>query len=159
MRPFIAAVGAAVLLMAIFGVEEANAQGFLFGGPLVLEGDTYTSAGISGERRFGRSVGAAFGISLLGGGGYGGAIFSMNGVYNFQLTNSKIEPFATGGVAGIVIGQGGEGGGTGGPNVGGGLTYWLWGNRGLRGEYRLHFFESARGDTHEVRFGFVWKRR
>lgn len=59
MRPLIAAVGAVVLWMLVLGVEEANAQGFLFGGPLVLEGDTYTSAGISGERRFGRSVGAA----------------------------------------------------------------------------------------------------
>ena len=167
MRQFMATVGVVVFGMAFFGAIDAKAQGFVFGGPLVFEDVPYINVGISGEKRFGKSIGAVFGVSFFGRGDggtsigrssiSGGGLFSLNGSYNFRLKNEKVEPFATGGVSGVTIGS--EGSGTGGPNVGGGLTYWFKESRGIRGEYRVHFMDYVDLPTHEIRFGFVWKRR
>ena len=168
MRQFMATVGVVVIGMALFGAIDAKAQGFVFGGPLVFEDVPYVNVGISGEKRFGKSIGAVFGMSFFGrsSGGdsvyrsstTGGGIFSMNGSYNFRLKNEKVEPFATGGISGLVIGTNGGGGATGGPNLGGGLTYWFKENRGIRGEYRVHFMDYVYVPTHEIRFGFAWRR-
>jgi hypothetical protein len=129
---------------------------------MVFENVPYVNVGISGEKRFGRDFGAVFGVSFFGrgdgGGSGGGGLFSFAGSYNVRLKNEKIEPFATGGVSGLALAGNGEGGATGGPVIGGGLTYWLKENRGIRGEYRVHFMDYVETPTHEIRFGFVWRR-
>jgi hypothetical protein len=168
MRQFMATVGVVVFGMALFGATDAKAQGFVFGGPLVFEDVPFVNIGISGENRFGKNFGAVFGVSLFGRGDggtsiccsstSGGGLFTLNGSYNFLLKNEKVEPFATAGISGLVISSGEGCGCTGGPNVGGGLTYWFKENRGIRGEYRVHFMDYVDVPTHEIRFGFVWRR-
>ena len=164
MRYHIALVGViAMVLFALFA-KEASAQGFVYGGPLVLENETYISAGISGEKRVYEGLKVVFGVTGFGqtegSGSLGGAVFSANGAYHFRLRNEKWEPFGTAGVSGLMIGDSSSYGGTGGPNVGGGLTWWFKQSRGLRGEYRLHLYEDVYPQaTHEIRFGFVWKRK
>ena len=58
----------------------------------------------------------------------------------------------------MMVGGGGEIGGTAGVNFGGGMTYWFKENRGIRGEYRAHSLIDTYALNHEIRFGFVWKR-
>ena len=148
-----------VLGMVLFGANEAKAQGFVFGGPMVLDYEPYLNAGISGEKRVYKGLGLVVGLSILGRQetgfveGIGGALFSLNGSYNFRLNHEKLEPFVTAGASGVSVGYGG----TGGPNFGGGVTYWFKERRGIRAEYRVHAWEYA--PSHEVRFGFVWGRR
>ena len=142
-----------VLGMVLSGANEAKAQGFVFGGPLVVDHDPYVNVGISGEKRVYKGLGVVVGLSILGRENKGGALFSLNGSYNFRMNSERLEPFVTAGASGVGIGDGS----TGGPNFGGGLTYWFKERRGIRWEYRVHAWEYH--PSHEVRFGFVWGRR
>jgi hypothetical protein len=163
MRHHIAAIVVVGLVLLGVCAADASAEGFVYGGPLVLEKDTYISAGVSGEKGIYKGLKVVFGVTGMGrsgfGGSVGGAVFSANGAYHFRLKNEKWEPFATAGLSAVALGSGGEMGGTGGPNFGGGVTWWFKENRGIRGEYRVHVYPDTYPQaSHEIRFGFVWKR-
>jgi len=122
------------------------------------EGSVQIGAGIGYERLFFKGLGAgaefqAFGFHE------DGFLASANVSYHLRnLGSRKFVPFGTIGVSlGGLCTYGCEG--LGGYNFGGGFTYWVKPNRGLRAEFRDHILgydAHTNSQKYEIRLGFAF---
>lgn len=156
MRHYVSLIGLVGLWFMVIEPAKAEAQYFAYGGPLILEKSTYFNFGIGGEGRLYKGLAVVIDVSGFARSHGGGVLLSANGAYKFSLSG-KTEPFATAGASVIALASDGEADAAGGPNFGGGLTYWFNENRGIRGEYRVHLYDTYPKATSEIRFGYVWK--
>ena len=136
-----------------------RALGYIFAAPGVYIGNVDSVAtlhlGGGAEALIYRGLGIGAEIGVIGAlqesrGGMG--LFSVNGSYHFEQ-KGKISPFLTGGYS-VVGGRGIRNL----VNFGGGVNYWLREGKGIRLEFRDHFYMDGSGrQLLGFRIGFVFR--
>jgi hypothetical protein len=122
--------------------KERKSYGYAFTGLFVPAsgnvGDPGVHVGVGGEGIFlkGFGVGGEIGYVRSGAFDNGFGLISANPSYHFinATSSRKLVPFVTGGISLFFTGSGSIGG----PNFGGGITYWFNDRIGMRLEARDH---------------------
>jgi len=163
MKTLLAVCVVVLLPILAFGQESdqiSQVIGYAFVAPGVAVGGGSSSGllhfGGGAEGRLYKGLGIAAEIGYLTpfeDMGWGVGVFSLDGVYRFHKSGSKIEPFLAGGYSVLFRGDTAHG-----INLGGGIDYWFHKRVGMRFEFRDYFRTSYLNDhIIQGRFGFTFR--
>jgi hypothetical protein len=163
MKTLLAVCVVVILPLLALGQEEDQAsQGigyaFVAPGAIVSEGSSSGLLHFGGgaEGRLYKGLGFAAEIGYLAPFrelNQGVGVFSLDGIYRFHKSKSKIEPFLAGGYS-VFFRRGTAHG----ANLGGGIDYWFLKKLGLRLEFRDYFQMNYPGDhLIQGRVGFAFR--